>query len=169
MSLNKAQKQEQIELGLEKVKGSENLVFVDFNKVSVENIKKLRRELKKLGADFKVIKKRLLKLAFQKFGLDFDPLQFKAQLGTIFLPKDLSLFAAGIYKFSKELEKSKKGEFKVLGGLDVLTKKFIDVNEFNAIAKLPSREVLLAQVVMMLTMPIKQIMQIINERSKKLS
>ncbi len=168
MSLNKAQKQEQIELGLEKVKASENLVFVDFNKVSVENIKRLRRELKKLGADFKVIKKRLLKLSFQKSGLDFDPLQFKAQLGTIFLPKDLSSFAANIYKFAKDLERSKKGEFKILGALDILGKKFIDANEFNAIAKLPTREVLLAQVVMMLTMPMKQLMQVINERSKQL-
>lgn len=169
MALTKIQKQEQAELGLKKIKDSQNLVFVDFNKVSVENIKRLRRELKKLGADFKVLKKRILKIALQKSGVEFDPLQFKAQLGTIFLPKDLSDFAAQIYKFSKELERTKKGEFKVLGSFDLLEKRFVDVNEFNAIAKLPSREALLAQIAMMLTMPIKQVMQILNERSKQLS
>jgi large subunit ribosomal protein L10 len=169
MALTKAQKVQQINLGVDKLKGSANLVFVDFNKVSVEDIKRLRKELKKQGADFKVLKKRILKIAFQKSGVDFDPLQFKAQLGTIFLPKDLSDFAAQIYKFSKELERAKKGEFKVLGSFDLSEKRFIDVNEFNTIAKLPSREVLLAQVVMMLTMPMKQLMQVLNERSKQIN
>ncbi len=168
MPLTKVQKTKQIDLGLEKIKSSQNLIFVDFNKVSVENIKRLRRQLKKLGGDLKVIKKRLLKLALQKAGLDFDPLQFKAQLATIFLPRDLSEFAPLIYKFSKELEKTRKGDFKILGGWNILEKKLVDSNEFNMIAKLPGREVLLAQIAMMLTMPLKQFMGILQERSKKL-
>ncbi len=168
MPLTKIQKKKQIDLGLEKIKSSQNLIFADFNKVSVENIKRLRRELKKIGADFKVIKKRLLKLALQKAGFDFNPLQFKAQLATIFLPRDLSEFASAIYKFSKELERARKGEFKVLGGWNILKEKFIDINEFNMIAKLPSREVLLAQIAIMLTMPMKQFMSILQERAKRL-
>lgn len=169
MALTKEQKRKQIDLGVKKVKDSENLIFVDFNKVGVEEIKKLRRELKKLGADFKVIKKRLLNLAFKEAKIDFDPLQFKAQVGVIFLPKDLSSFASVIYKFSKELKRFKKGEFTILGGFNLLEKKFIDVNEFNTIATLPSKEILLAQIAMMFTMPLKQIMMILNERSKKLN
>ena len=42
-----------------------------------------------------------------------------------------------------------------------------DQNEFKTIAMLPSREILLAQIAMMLTMPLKQLMLTINERSKK--
>lgn len=166
--LTKDQKRKQIDLGLDKIKASQNLVFVDFHKVSAEDIKRLRKELKGVGADFKLIKKRLLRLVFKEAGLDFDPTQFKAQVGTIFLPEDLSSSAPAIYKFSKALEKAKKGDFKVLGGFNILEKKFIDVNEFNTIANLPSQEVLLAQVVMMLTMPIKQLMFLLQERSKQL-
>lgn len=168
MSLTKEQKREQVALGSKKIKESKSLVFADFNKVSVESLKQLRRELKKQGADFKVLKKRLLKIAVKEAGLEFDPLQFKTQMGTIFIPQDLTSLASAIYKFSKEIEKNKKGEFKILGGIDMTEKKFIDANEIIAIAKLPSREVLLAQIAMMLTMPIKQIMQILNERSKQL-
>lgn len=168
MSLTKAQKVQQIDLGLEKLKISANVVFADFNKVRVEDVKKLRRELRSAGAELRVIKKRLLKLAFQKMGLDFDPSQFKSQLATIFLPKDLSEFAPLIYKFSKGLERAKKGEFKIVGAYNVLDKQFVDANEFIAIAKLPSREVLLAQIAIMLTMPIKQFMTTLNERSKQL-
>ncbi|MDP3999116.1 MAG: 50S ribosomal protein L10 [bacterium] len=168
MALTKLQKQEQIDLGLEKLKASANVVFADFNKVSVEDVKRLRRELKGAGAELRVIKKRLLKLAFQKMGLDFDPSQFTSQLATIFLPKDLSDFAASIYKFSKALERARKGEFKILGAYNLSDKQFVDANEFVAIAKLPSRDVLLAQIVIMLTMPIKQFMTTLNERAKRL-
>jgi ribosomal protein L10 len=42
----------------------------------------------------------------------------------------------------------------------------VDANEFKAIATLPSREVLLAQIAMMLTMPLKQMMMVLNERAK---
>lgn len=167
--LTKDQKRKQIDFGLKKVKASDNLVFIDFDKVGVEEVKRLRRELKKSGADFKVIKKRLLKLVFKEAKLDFDPLQFKAQLGIIFLPKDLSDFAAVIYKFSKELEKTKKGNFRILGGYNLLERKFIDTNEFITIAKLPSREILLAQIAIMLSMPLKQFMMALQERSKKLT
>lgn len=169
MPLTKQQKRKQIDLGLKRVKVSENLLFVDFDKVGVEEVRKLRRDLKKMGADFKVIKKRLLKLVFKEAGVAFDPLQFKAQLGTIFLPKDLSDFAPIIYKFSKGLEKAKKGNFRIVGGFNLVEKKFIDANEFNAIAKLPSREILLAQIAIMLTMPVRQFMTGLQERSKKLN
>ncbi|TSC95622.1 MAG: 50S ribosomal protein L10 [Parcubacteria group bacterium Athens0714_26] len=167
MALTKTQKKEQVSFGLDKIKSNQNLVFADFNKVSVENIKKLRRELKKQGADFKVLKKRLLKIALKDSGMDFDPLQFKTQLGTIFIPGDLSSLASSIYKFSREIEKGKKGEFKVLGGVDTVEKRFIDANEFNVIAKLPTREVLLAQIAMLLTMPMKKLLLVLNEKAKQ--
>ena len=83
------------------------LLFADFAGSKVEELRELRQTLRAAGAKFQVLKKRLLKLAFQKGGMDFDPLQFKAQLGTVFLPRDLSDFAAQIYKFSKELERAK--------------------------------------------------------------
>ncbi|MDD5431212.1 MAG: 50S ribosomal protein L10 [Candidatus Pacebacteria bacterium] len=167
MPLTKQQKTEQVKLGADKIKSSQSLIFADFNKVSVENVKKLRKELKAQGSDFKVIKKRLLKIALKDAGLEFDPVQIKTQVGTIFIPKELSSLASAIYKFSKEIEKGKKGEFKILGGVDVVEKRFVDANEVIAIAKLPSREVLLAQIAMLLTMPLKQLMQVLNEKAKQ--
>lgn len=168
MALTKIQKKEQVAFGLDKIKNSGNLIFADFNKTKSEDIKVLKRVLKAQNADFKVIKKRLLRIALKDSGLEFDPLQFKTQMGTIFIPGELSGIAAGIYKFAKDNEKGKKGEFKILGGFDVKEKRFIDAVEFVAIAKLPSREVLLAQIAMMLTMPIKKVMIALNERAKKL-
>src|SRR3989344_3660391 len=91
--LNKAQKRQQIDLGLAKIKKSRCLVFLDFSGVTMEEVKKLKTGLRKAGATFQVIKKRLLKLAMKEAGFDFDPLQFDLQVGTIFAPEEFVTIA----------------------------------------------------------------------------
>ena len=133
----------------------------------MEDFKKLRRELKKAGAELKVLKKRLLNIALKNSGVNFDPMAAKTQLGTIFAKGDLTSVAGLIHKFAKDLTRAKKGEFAVIAAYDLAEKRLVDANEFKAIATLPPREVLLAQVAMMLTMPLKQLMMVLNEKSKK--
>jgi large subunit ribosomal protein L10 len=164
--LNKEQKKKQVTLAGDLIKNSKTLIFADFTGVDTASIRKLKLDIKKTGAAFKVIKKRLLNIAFKNTGVNFDPLQFSAQVGTFFLPEDLSSAAGIIYKFAKELAKSKK-EFKVLSAYDVVNKIAISIDEFNAIAKLPSREVLLAMVMGAITGPIRAFLYILSELSKK--
>ena len=61
--LTKQQKSALLDEGVKKIKESGALVFAEYNKVLVEDFKKLRRELKKTGAGFKVFKKRLLNIS----------------------------------------------------------------------------------------------------------
>ena len=171
--LTKEQKKKVIGDAAEYIKKSQNIVFADFGGVGVEGVKKLKRELKKAlpagrqaAPVFKVTKKTLLKLAFKEIGLDFDPLQFKAQLGAVFVPGDLNSVASQIYKFSKDLAKEKKN-FQILGNYDVSNKNFMTADEFLIIAKLPSREILLAQLVGVLAGPIRAFMHIVDQLSKK--
>lgn len=164
--LTKAQKKQHIDLGADLIKKSKALVFADFTGVSIEEIRKLKQELKKAGAKFKVIKKRLLKLAFKNAGIDFDPTQFEAQAGTVFASGDIPSIASQIYKFSKDLAKSKK-EFKILGAYDLVDKKAVGSDEFVVIAKLPSRETLLAMTIGGITGPLRAFMYIVNQLSKK--
>ncbi|MBI4992159.1 MAG: 50S ribosomal protein L10 [Candidatus Harrisonbacteria bacterium] len=167
--LTKKQKTSVIEEGIKKVKESKSLVFTEFNGVLVEDLKKLRGELKKVGAEVKVLKKRLLNLVLKNTGVSFDPANTKTQLATIFSKGDLTSVAGLVHKFAKDLAKKKKGEFLVAGAYDANENRVVDSNEFKAIATLPPREVLLAQVAMMLTMPIKKLLLVLNERSKKLT
>ena len=117
--------------------------------------------------DMKVVKKRLLNIALEKLGIKFDTMMMKEQMTAVFSKGDLSSVAQIVHKFSKEIIKGKKGNFAVLGAFDASDGRVVDANEFKAIATLPSREVLLAQVAMMLTMPLKQMMMVLNEKSKK--
>lgn len=165
--LTKSQKSNLIDQSSKNLQASKAAVFAEFNGVLTEDFKRLRRELKKVGADLKIVKKRLLNIALQKSGIAFEPASAKTQLGTIFSKEELTNLAGLVYKFSKDIIKSKKGQFTVLGAYDAGEKRLVDANEFKAIATLPPREVLLAQIAMMLTMPLKQMMNILEQKSKQ--
>lgn len=164
--LTKDQKKKQVELGSGLIKKSQSLIFADFSGVDTGSINKLKGALKKTGASFRVMKKRLLKLALKGVGIDLDPSQFEAQVGTVFSDGDLSSVAGAVYKFSKDLAKAKK-DFKILGAYDLVDKSYLDLNQFTVIAKLPGREILLAQVMSGITGPLRAFIYILSELSKK--
>ncbi len=162
--LNKKQKAERIGKGRDLLKANKTLIFVDFTGTGVEGLKKLRRSLREVGAKMEVIKKKLLRIAFSESGYDFNPDQFDMQVATIFSDKDISEIAGIVYGFSKEAEKN---GFKILGAYDLSASAFSDAEMVKAIGKLPSREILLAQLVGMLTVPLKKLLVVLDKTSKK--
>ncbi len=163
--LTKIQKTEHIEAAKKLVTKHKTLVFADFTAVPTKMIEKLKRDLAGKDASYKVFKKRLLRVAFKDSGYDFDPLQFRSQLGVIAIKGDLFSLAGLIYKFSKDLQREKK-EFKILGAYDVSGKIFIPAEQFTMIAKLPTREVLLGQVMGMFTAPLRSFMYLLQQIAK---
>jgi len=165
--LTKSQKVEKVEQGIKDVQGAKVILFGDFSKVKVSELATLRSELRKMGAKFQVIKKRLLRIVFEKSGIDFNPEQFEGQAGTVFSDKDISEAAGVVYKFSRTtLGEDKKPRFQILGGLDVAEKKFLDAAFVNAVGSLPSREVLLGQLLGTLLGPAKSLLYLLQEKSK---
>jgi len=161
--LTKEQKSAQIEEGKKMLENSKSLIFIDFSGTPVEMMKKLRNSLRESGSKLKVIKKKLLRIIFEKSGVDFNPEQFEAHLGVIFTEKEVTEVAVPVYKFSKEADKT---AFKILGGYDLVAKDFYDGQKIKFIGQLPPREILLAQFIGMLSMPIKMFMNVLNEKSK---
>lgn len=160
----KSQKNQLIKETQELLDNSQNLTFVDFSGVSVNDMKNLRQTLKDLGAKTKIVKKKLLRVALEKKGVDFNPEQFDLQLATIFSSNEITDIASPIYKFFKEQEK--KG-FKILGSYNLSEKMFSDAEMVKKIGQLPPREILLAQLVGMLSAPIKMFMYLLSEKSKQ--
>ncbi len=160
----KQQKAQQIEDGGNLLKQSKGLIFIDFTGASMEDLTKLRRIIKDMGAKLQVVKKKLLRIIFEKEKIDFNPEQFEAQMGVIFCDKDIEELAAPVYKFAKGLEK--KG-FKILGAYNLSAKNFIEAETMVRIGKLPAREILLSQLVGVLSAPIRMLMYVLNEKSKQ--
>jgi large subunit ribosomal protein L10 len=163
----KQQKAEEIAKGVGFVRESKSLIFADFTGVGVEAVKRLKKALKPANGSYRVIKKRLLGIALKRSGVDIALDGFKSQLGTVFLKGDISSAAGTVYKFAKDLAKEKQ-EFKVVGAYDIETKQFLDAAAFTTIAKLPTREVLLGQLMGILTAPIRSFMYVLGERGKNM-
>ncbi|MDE2079567.1 MAG: 50S ribosomal protein L10 [Patescibacteria group bacterium] len=168
----KSQKSQELDKSKKLLDKSQYLFFVDFSKVSTKEMKKLRESLRAAGAEFLVIKKRLLNVLFKNQSVGHDMRQMKGSVGTAFATKDMEAVSSIIYKFFAGLEVpegSPKDMWipKILGGYNLQGKSAIAKEEVVMIGRLPSREVLLGQLLGMLTAPVRSFMYVLDQKSKK--
>jgi len=172
----KLQKQEVLKKGEEMFAKSAAVLFIDFSKVKTSDLRVLRNDLKKSGNPLFILKKRLLGLIFKNKNLAFDDRQFKTSVGAVFA-SSLEGASSSVYKFFKGLEKEKKIDMlsagggsspggKILGGFDLARKNFMDAKYVTMIGALPPREILLAQVAMMIQAPLKQLMYVLDQKAR---
>jgi len=167
----KAQKTEELKKAKELLDKSQALIFADFTKITAEQIRKLRTELKKSDASFLVIKKRLLGLLLKEKGIDANLGQFKVSVGTIFSKSDSEKVAGPAFKFFKGLEVPEGGAKdmwtkKILSGYDLKGSAPMTADQIVYIGQLPPREVVLAQLLGMLNAPLKSFMYLLDQKAK---
>ena len=167
----RAQKEEELANARVLFEKSEALIFADFTKITAENLRKLRIELKKSGANFLVIKKRILGILLKEKGIDVDLKQFKTSVGTIFSEVDTEHIAGPAFKFFSGMEVP-EGEAKdvwvkkILAGYNIVAMTPMSAEDIVYIGKLPPREVVLAQLLGMLAAPIRSFLYILDEKAK---
>lgn len=147
MAQTKEQKKTIINDLAEKLKTAKAVVFSDYKGLIVKDMTALRRELNKEGADLKVAKKTLVNLAFKKAGMEVDVKKMEGQLAVAISEKDEVAAAKIIAAASKNNE-----NLKIIGGL--LGDKEVSADEVKALAKLPSKEELLAKLVGTINAPV---------------
>ena len=162
MAITKTQKTDIIEKGNVDLDKANALIFTDFTGTSVTDLGQLRNDLRENDSKFKVIKKRLLKIVFGEKNIDVDPVNFEGTLGTVFVRGGLSETAGSLYRFSKTHER-----FKLLGGYDLAKKELISEADINVIGSLPPRQELLGQFVRTIAAPLRALMYVLSEKSKK--
>ena len=157
--LTRKQKEQQVDEIKKILEESRSLVFIDFSGTTVKELEKLRRSLRAIGSNLKVIKKRLLNLAFKGKNIELDTEKFELQLGTVFSPKELYEVAGPVYQ----------SKIKILGGYDLENKNFYDAERMKFLGTIPSREVLLGQLVGVLAAPIRMFLYVLSEKGRKSS
>ncbi len=162
MAITKNQKVDIIEKGSADLEKVNALIFTDFTGTSVGDLGQLRTDLRESDSKFKVIKKRLLKIILGGKNIDIDPVEFEGTLGTVFVKGGVSETAGSLYRFSKTHEK-----FKLLGAYDLEKKELISEADINVIGSLPPRKELLGQLVGTITAPLRALMYVLSEKSRK--
>lgn len=140
-------KQEQVAALAERIKGSIAGVIVDYKGINVEDDTKLRKELREAGVEYTVVKNSLLKRAADEVGLEgIDPVLE----GTTAIATSADDYVASARILQKYADAH--DNFNVKSGY--LDGEVIDLAKIQALAKLPSREVLLATVCSVFNAPI---------------
>jgi len=134
---------------------SKGVYLADFSGLTVEKITTLRRAFRKSGSRFVVSKNTLAKLAIK--GTPMEPLgsQMRGNTGIAYSHVDPVAPAKVLADFLKENE-----NFKVKGAY--VDGAIIDARQVGDIAKLPPKEVLVAQALGIIQSPMRGIVTCIN-------
>ncbi|SET06901.1 50S ribosomal protein L10 [Anaerobranca gottschalkii] len=131
----------------EKFSSAQAAVITDYRGLDVARVTKLRAKLREAGVEYKVIKNTLAKLAIQDTELSELQEHLQGPTAVAFSYNDPVAAAKIISEFAKDNK-----ELEIKAG--VLEGKVIDLAGVKALADLPSREVLIAQVLAGLQAPI---------------
>ncbi len=156
MQHTKLQKETLVAEVTEKIKSSKALVFANFKGVSVKNITTIRKELRKSGSSWQVLKKTLLNIALKNAGVEMNARELEGQVGVAFSHDEVAA-AKAIADFQKA---NKDVTLTIEGG--ALGSKALSANEVKALAKLPTQDELRAQLVGTLQAPIASFVRVLG-------
>jgi large subunit ribosomal protein L10 len=145
--MNREEKSAAIQEIAVQIEGAEAIFAVDYRGITVSQAAELRSKLRETDASFRVVKNRLTKIAANQVGEERLPELLVGPTALTFVRGDTAAAAKAITTFNKEH--------------DVLTFKggfmediVLDEESFKAIAKLPSREVLIGQLAGVVASPL---------------
>lgn len=158
--LTRNQKEEIVNKLSDEIKSSKSVVFTDYKGVGVKDMESLRGSLREEGARIQVIKKKLVEIALKNAGIEMSAKDMEGQLAVAISQEDEVTPAKVINNFAKENE-----NLKIIGGL--LDSKKLNSEEVISLAKLPSKEELLAKLVGTLNAPMSGFVNVLqgNQRS----
>ena len=150
MAITKQKKGAIIDTLSTELKDTKTVVFVHFKKLPVSDTMALRRKLRAEGVGYKVSKKTLIKRVMDEKGITGTWPELEGEVAIAYSADQLAP-AREVYAFAKE----HKDQVKIVGG--VWDGVYQDQNYMMTIATIPSREVLLTQLVGLLQSPIRGI------------
>jgi large subunit ribosomal protein L10 len=138
------------------------MYFADFSKLTVEEETELRREFRKSGVEYNVVKNTLARKALQQLtGYDRIYDKLVGPTGIAFSYDDPSAPAKIIKKYSEKL-----GKFKLKAA--VIEKQIYDATKLVELANMPSRKDMIAAILGSIQAPASGIVGAINAVARDL-
>lgn len=150
-------KRKEIDELVEKVKSAKAIYVVEYRGLTVAKATEIRKKIRATGGEMKVAKNTLMRIAFREAGsttadsIDTGPNAY------VFAFNDVAATAKELRDFSKE----RGNEALVIKG-GVMEGSVINTAQVMAIADLPPREVLLAQLLGVMNGPIRGLVTVMS-------
>ena len=157
---NIEQRKEYVAGVVEKINNSSSVVLVDYRGINVEQDTAMRKAFREAGVEYKVIKNSALARAFEQTGNTGYDEYFFGPTAAAFGPADDPVAPCRILN-----EYAGKAPIKIKCG--VVEGKKYDENGIKSLASIPEKPVLLAQLLGLLTSPMRSLAIAISEVAKK--
>jgi large subunit ribosomal protein L10 len=143
-----------------KFDGYSGYIFTDYRGLTVEQITNLRGSLRKLGAEYKVVKNNFAKIAFRELSRP-DVSAYLVGPTAVALTKDeASQVAKSLMDFARETS------VKIKGGL--VDGQVFNDRQMEALSKLPSKAELIAKLMGTINAPLQNLVYAMNGVTSKL-
>ena len=132
------QKKAQVEELAAKMKEAKLILLTEYRGINVSDVTTLRANLRKANSDYCVIKNNITRRALASCGIEGLESELEGPVAVVLGREDYLEPLKAIYEYAKEND-----FYKIKGG--VIDGKVVSKEELITLAKLPSREVLLAK------------------------
>ncbi|MGQ9600533.1 MAG: 50S ribosomal protein L10 [Anaerolineae bacterium] len=171
MAIPKSKKEQMVTEYAEQMARSQAIILADYRGLTVAQLTELRRRLREQNCGFQVIKNTLFKLALAQAGISAPTDQLQGPIAAGYCFGEVPPVAKTLFDFTKEAE-----SLQIKGA--ILGNQFLDPAGAQALASLPPREVLLAQLLGALqgpmsnlaatiTAPLRELVQVLKARSEQ--
>ena len=154
------EKEKKVESLAEEIKAANVVLLVDYRGITVDDVTKLRSDLREANAKYKVIKNNIIKRALDKNGDNSLDELLEGPTALIMGEEDYLAPAKIIYNFTKDHD-----FYKIKGG--IVEGKVMTAEEIIEIAKLPSRQELLSKLAGALLANISKLAVALDQVSKQ--
>jgi large subunit ribosomal protein L10 len=156
-------KQNDLNALAEKLSTSKSAMIVSFNKLTVNKDQEFRNQLREAGAEYQVVKNTIARLAVKGTPYEGASEHFKGVTAIAWTENDPVVLSKTISKFIKE-----NTDFYTLKA-GVVDGRVVDAKQIEAIASLPSKEVLISKLLYVLNAQAQRIVTVINAVPRNLA
>ena len=152
----KERKQKDLNALTEQLSNSKSAMIVSFNKLTVNKDQEFRHQLREVGAKYQVVKNTIARLAVKGTPYEGAGAHFKGVTGIVWSENDPVVLSKTVSTFIK----ANADFFTFKAG--VVDGRVVDLAQVQAIASLPSKEVLISQLLYVINAQAQRIVTVIN-------
>lgn len=131
-------------------------IATDFSGLSVNQVTALRKQLRDVGVEYKVVKNRIAAIAAEKSGVPSFKEILEGATGVVFGYDDVVAAAKAVDEYVKQT----RAELKIRSG--VMNGALITPAQVSALAALPPKEQLVAKLLGQMNAPIAGLVHVLN-------
>lgn len=146
----------------QRLDGVKTVLLTEYRGLTVQQVSELRKQLRAVSAQYKVVKNRLAKIAIKSSELDVLAPRLKGTVGLVVSKDDPVAVAKAVSTFARTNQ-----ALTIKGGY--VDGRLIEPDGLKALAELPSKDALRSQVVGAITGPLAQLIGLLQAPQRELA